>query len=157
MEIVRAGKEHTLQIIEVWREFIQFNIEAELLWNPGENAAGEFEKQLTEQLKSGNDLVLVAIEESRVVGFAVATIGGRPKIFRVAKYGTISDIGIKKEFRHQGIGERLLAEIMSWFKTNNVALAEVAVLAKNQVATSFWAKQGFQGFSHRMYRLIAPQ
>ena len=154
VEISRAGKEHTSQIMEVWREFIQCNIASEPLWNSGLNVEGDFEKTLKKKLKSDDALVLVALEQGRVVGFALAIIGNRQSIFRVPKVGTISDLGIKKEFRRQGIGKKMLVEIKAWFVKNDVSLIEVAVLAKNEVAASFWTKQEFQDFSHRMYRVM---
>jgi ribosomal protein S18 acetylase RimI-like enzyme len=154
VEIIRAKKEHTQQIMEVWQEFIQFHMDAEPLWNPGEDALKDFQKQLKKQMKSANALVLVAIEQGRVAGFAVSIIGSRPPLYRLPKYGTISDMGIKSEYRHKGAGEKMLEEIMRWFMEKGVTLAEVTVMAKNEVAGSFWAKHGFQDFSHRMCRLV---
>jgi len=153
MKIIRARKEHVQQIIVVWQEFTQFHLDAEPLWNPGENAIGDFEIELIKQIQSDDAMVLVAIEQEEVLGFLIAEIGNQPPVFRLDRWGIITDLGIKKEYRRNGIGEKMLSEAMNWFAKDNIKLVEVYLLVQNQVATSFWSKQGFRVFSQRMYRL----
>jgi len=98
-------------------------------------------------------MVLVAIEQEEVLGFLIAEIGNQPPVFRLDRWGIITDLGIKKEYRRNGIGEKMLSEAMNWFAKDNIKLVEVYLLVQNQVATSFWSKQGFRVFSQRMYRL----
>jgi len=141
------------QIIVVWQEFTQFHLDAEPLWNPGENAIGDFEIELIKQIQSDDAMVLVAIEQEEVLGFLIAEIGNQPPVFRLDRWGIITDLGIKKEYRRNGIGEKMLSEAMNWFAKDNIKLVEVYLLVQNQVATSFWSKQGFRVFSQRMYRL----
>lgn len=154
IEIVRAGKQHIPQVIEVWREFLCFNADAEPLWNPGRNAASEFEAALDKQMAASEALVLVALEAEEVLGFAIAEIDSEPPIFSFEKWGTIADLGVKKEHRRRGVGKKLTDAALEWFKGKGVSLVQIYALTGNGLAVSFWPKQGFKPFSQRMYRLI---
>jgi GNAT superfamily N-acetyltransferase len=58
-------------------------------------------------------------------------------------HGCIHDMFITGKHRRKGIGENMLVEIMKWFKSRDILRIELDVLAQNQVAASFWGKQGF--------------
>jgi ribosomal protein S18 acetylase RimI-like enzyme len=154
MEIIHARIEHSLQIIEVWQEFIRHHADVEPLWDDKSNTVNEFASQLEKQIKSDDALVLVAVEQERVAGFSIASTGNQPPVFKLQQWGTITDVGVKKEYRRTGIAERMLAEMFNWFAQKGITLIEVSVLARNQAAVSFWEKHGFQDFSRRMYRLM---
>lgn len=158
VEIILARKEHVKQIEAVWKEYLRVNSDAEPLWNPGQNAATDFMNELKKHLGSNDALVLVAVEQEQVVGFSIAEIDSEPPVFKLEKWGTITDIGIKKEYRRGSIGKKLVDETMKWFREKGITLVQIYALTNNSLAMSFWPKQGFRLFSQRMYRLTgAPE
>jgi ribosomal protein S18 acetylase RimI-like enzyme len=152
MKIIRACIEHMPQIVEIWQEFIRHHADAEPLWDDESNTVDEFKSQLEKQINSDDALVLVAVEQERVAGFSIAETGNQPPVFKLPRWGTITDVGVEKEYRRTGIAEQMLAETLEWFAKKDITLVEVSVLARNQAAVSFWKKHGFQDFSRRMYR-----
>ena len=72
-------------------------------------------------------------------------------VFKMEKYGSIYDICITKEHRHQNIGEMLVREVKKWYKSRGISRVHVQVASANPISTSFWRKMGFTPFMERMY------
>jgi ribosomal protein S18 acetylase RimI-like enzyme len=49
----------------------------------------------------------------------------------------------------------MVVEILAWFRSKGVERVELTTTAQNAVASSFWQKQGFKIYMHRLYREIA--
>jgi ribosomal protein S18 acetylase RimI-like enzyme len=154
VEIVRARKEHLGHVERLWQEFIRAHRDAEPLWNPDQASAADFKKELGQQIDSVDTLVLVAVEQGLVIGFAIAKIENQPPLFKLEKWGTITDLGVAKEFRRRGAGKMLVAEMMNWFKENGIRLVQIYAITNNDLAMAFWPNQGFDAFSQRMYKLL---
>jgi len=105
-------------------------------------------------VKSDNSLVLVALDRGRVVGYSFSLINEPSNLEKREKYGYIHDVLITASYRRRGIGEEMLSEILKWFQSRNTDRVELEVLAKNQMAYSFWKKHGFTDYRHRLYRQI---
>lgn len=62
----------------------------------------------------------------------------------VNKIGYISQIGVKKKFRKQGIGKLLLDNCFKIAKRNNFKAINLEVDKKNDIAINFYEKYGFK-------------
>jgi len=78
-----------------------------------------------------------------------------PPIFQRETCGFVSAMAVTATCRRRGVGEKMLVEIMAWFRSNGVERVELTTTAQNAVASSFWQKQGFKIYMHRLYREIA--
>lgn len=151
IEILKAEELHVNGVISVWLRFIQSQTDIEPEWDPGENALQQFENHLKHGLTSKKDLVVVAMDAGGVVGFSIATLNNRHSFFKTKRWGTISDMAVLENYQNRDIGKMMLEKLLDWFRSNDVSIAELSVLARNQIALSFWTKNGFTPLSQRLY------
>jgi len=152
VEIATATEAHVPQIVELWREFMDFHKDLDPRFPLRAEAPASYEKYLREQMQSPDWLVLVALEGDAVVGLTVAQIGKYPPIFERESNGYISEMAVKSGHRRAGIGERLLEMAFEWFRSRGIDRVELSVAARNPVGYPFWRKHGFRAYAHRLYR-----
>lgn len=151
MEIVLAKDSHLPEIIEIWKEFMDFHKSVDPYFARSEDGHLNFGKFVKELIKKEDSQVLVALEQDRVVAYSIAQIAKRPPAFQDQTYGFISDVAVKSNYQRKGIGERILAKIYEWFESHNIDRVELRVAAKNQLGYSFWKKHGFKDYIHILY------
>ena len=151
MEITEATDNHIPEILEIWKELMDFHKDIDPRFARSENGHLSFDKHLRDVIGSEDTQVLVALDKSHVVGYSIAEMGKYPPVFERQTYGLISDMAVKSNYRRQGIGEQMLAKIYKWFESRNIDRIELSVAARNQVGYSFWKKHGFQDYMHRLY------
>lgn len=100
---------------------------------------GRWFSRLTEH---PNSCLLVAQVGEELVGI----VGCKGVSHRRARHvATLVGVGVLPQFRGQGIGRRLLEEIISWAKTKTkIERLQLTVYADNLSAISFYEKLGFK-------------
>lgn len=88
---------------------------------------------------SGDDLILVAIENSNIVGFLSAQRGIPKRI----KHTAYIVVGIREFFCGQGIGNKFLLALDLWAKENDITRLELTVMCPNIIAKHLYEKNGF--------------
>jgi GNAT superfamily N-acetyltransferase len=116
-----------------------------------ENAPSLYQKHVGDLMKAENAHVMVALGGNQVVGFAVLHVNQYPPVFKQDNYGMIDDMAVKAKYRRKGIGRKMLDAIYTWFKARNIKRVELSVVARNKAGYSFWKKNGFKDFTHRLY------
>ena len=155
IEIVRAEERHISDIDKLWLEFMCFHQDIDPIFTPRDGAVPGFEEdQVRRLMKSEDGLVLVALDEGRVVGYSLSEIKGPMKGYKLEKFGAVDHVAVTAHYRRRGIGEEMLREILKWFQSRKIDRVEIEVLAKNQVGNSFWKKHGFTDYRYRLYRQI---
>jgi len=143
MEITSATDAHVPEIVEVWKEFMDFHKDIDIRFPMKENAHLSWEKNLRDLMTSEDALVLVALDKDCVVGYSIALIDKYPPVFEREIYGFIASMAVQSNYRRKGIGERMLGKIFQWFESWNIDKIELTVTAQNQIGYSFWKKYGF--------------
>lgn len=87
----------------------------------------------------GSNLILVATADTDIIGFLSAQRG----IQRRIRHSAYIVVGIRKNFRGQGIGKKLFAELNLWALENGISRLELTVLCKNDIAKHLYEKEGF--------------
>ena len=151
MEITVATESHVPEIIELWKEFMDYHKDIDPALSRSKDGHLSFEKHLRELMKSEDNLILVALDKDHVVGFSTSQISKYPPVFEQETYGGINTMAVKSNYRRKRIGERMLAKIFEWFASRNIDRIELSVLANNQIGYSFWKKHGFKDYRHRLY------
>lgn len=155
IKIVKAEEKHVTAIGQLWWEAGLFHQNVDPIFTPREGSIPDFkENQVRHLMKSEDWLALVALDKGRVVGYSLSEIRGSSPGLKREKYGYIDDMGVTASYRRKGIGEKMLAEIMKWFKSKDIARGELQTTAQNVVANSFWQKQGFTVYRHTLYKNI---
>lgn len=151
MEITEATDNHIPEILDIWKEFMDFHKDIDPRFARSENGHLNFEKHLRDVIGSEDAQALIALDKSHVVGYSIAEIGKDPPVFERQTHGLISDMAVKSNYRRQGIGAQMLSEIYKWFESRKIYRIELSVAARNQVGYSFWKKHGFRDYMHRLY------
>lgn len=137
MKIRKAKKEDLGGFIKLRKEFNDeyfFN-------NPDLNKLNE--KNIKKEF-SGFDnkkrILLVAEDKNELIGFLIGTFVSN--IYK--KIGYIDDIFVKKKFRKQGIGGKLIKEFEKLMNKRKVKELMLGVSVKNKKALRFYKKLGFE-------------
>jgi N-acetylglutamate synthase-like GNAT family acetyltransferase len=128
------------------KEFIQEMIETMI---GGPNVSRTAELEMEKYCNQQDFHVIVAEIESNIVGFGV--IKNNP----FEGGDGISELGlfqIKKEYRNQGIGTKLLASIEQSQVSASIRKIYTKTNPKNLHAVCYWLKHGFE-FEARLYKM----
>jgi len=155
IEIVRANENHVAEIANLWMEFMLYTQHVDPIFAPQNDMIPIFIKEyLRPAMEAKNSLILVALLKGQVVGYSYSLINEPSTLQDRPNHGCIHDMFITVKHRRKGVGENMLAEIMKWFKSRDIQRIELDVLVQNQVAASFWEKQGFTDFQRTLYRYL---
>ena len=154
--IIKAEEHHIPEICKLWLEFIEYSAEIDPIFNVREGAETDFEKKfLRTHMNEKNSLVLVARDGEKMVAYSVSQIQGDLKVIkREIKTASIVHLFITKNYRRYGIGEKMYAKILKWFRAEGINRVELQVMAKNEAAGSFWRKHGYMDFQNTLYKQI---
>lgn len=151
ISIVEAKKAHLPEIIEIWKEFMDFHKDIDPFFARNKDAHHKVKQYLRKSIRSKKSKVLVALSEREVVAYSLSRIAEYPPVFEHTTFGYIADLAVKQEFQKQGIGEGLLIEIKKWFAEQGVERVELEVASENKIGNSFWKKQGFREYKSVMF------
>ena len=153
IKIVRANEQHITELGNLWMEFMRYSQDINSVFTPQDGTIPIFIKEyLRPAMDAENSLVLVALDEGKVVGYSYSLISEPSNLEKRAKYGCVHDLFITVAHRRKGIGEKMLGETIEWFHSNDIHRVELDVIAQNQVASSFWEKHGFTEFKRTLFR-----
>ena len=122
MNIRKLEKNDINQVIEIWTNSFSRNFDKPI--NPN-------------YLSDPNSITIVVSEENIVIG--VATLHIIKKLTRIL--GLIEDVAVNKNYRGQGIGKKLVKELI---KIGNEKNCDKIVLSSSEKNSKFYEKIGFQ-------------
>jgi RimJ/RimL family protein N-acetyltransferase len=99
----------------------------------------EEEKKFLEGMSGDEGVAFLCIAGNQVVGMLGANCRKHPQLWHRCEFG----IGILKPYRNQGIGGRLLEQLMLWAKEKNLRRLELSVFENNPHARRFYERWGF--------------
>lgn len=138
MVIIRTAKPSDIpQLVELLKEL--FTIEADFDFNRDKQANG-----LNLLQKSEKDCILVAqlLNDDKVLG--MCTIQTMISTAEGGAVGLLEDLIVSADFRHQGIGEKLLTEAVHWAECRDLRRLQLLADKNNLPAIHFYQKQGWQ-------------
>lgn len=113
---------------------------------PAKNVNEVYRKFFKSCIYAKNRLLLVAEENGKIIGYAVGELCSRPPVFKIRKFGHISDVFVEKNFRKLGIAKQFLRVLKKWFKAKNIQHIELSVHEKNEIGKKAWAKYGLKDY-----------
>lgn len=92
--------------------------------------------------------VFVAEQHGQVVGFYSIYVqmideSWTPPLFAAGRYGLIAEVAVDQNFRHQGVGRKIFAEVERWFHARGVECYWLIYLPHNPLSSKFWPSLGF--------------
>ncbi|MBU1975896.1 MAG: GNAT family N-acetyltransferase [Nanoarchaeota archaeon] len=107
---------------------------------------------LLKDMRRRKAMFFVAEEDGDIVGYVSAKIiDYKNAHLDRPKTGLIEDLAVKKEHRGKRVSSKLMQEVYSWFKMNDVKLYELKVIAANP-AVEIYKKWGFEIKRYDMMR-----
>jgi GNAT superfamily N-acetyltransferase len=132
-------------------------LSADPLFTLGSDWRALTKRYFTEFSSRDDNLVLVAVKGTDIVGFLTAMVTTTLPIFEQRNYGLLNDMFVKQEHRGKGVGKRLLVattewfeqhRITEWFEQHRIRRLEVRVEASNSEAIAFYKAHAFKIRSH---------
>jgi diamine N-acetyltransferase len=110
----------------------------------------------SELISNENAILLVAQAGMQLVGFIhmVMRDSLTVPVFVPRRYAVIEDLGVKSEFRRQGIGRKLISAASEWAIPKGATAVELNAYEFNQEAIAFYRKLGYKTLSRKMIRAL---
>ena len=128
--------------VSFWEMMNQLDHETKyMLYEPGERVRdiARVEKLIQNSVE-GEDFLLVAESDDRIVGYISAQKGG---LNRIAHSAYIV-VGILKNYCGKGIGTEFFKRLDTWAEEKKVTRLELTVICENEVAKHLYEKNGFE-------------
>jgi ribosomal protein S18 acetylase RimI-like enzyme len=138
MITIRTAKPSDIpQLVELLNAL--YTIEADFNFDQDKQACG-----LELLLNSDKDCILVAelLGERRVLG--MCTVQTLISTAEGVAVGLLEDLVVAADFRHRGIGAKLLAEAVNWAECQGHKRLQLLADKNNLTALSFYQKQDWQ-------------
>lgn len=95
-------------------------------------------------LKRNPETCFVALKDEKVVGVIIAGNDGRR--------GYIYHTAVNPDYRNQGIGRKLVDNVMIALEKEGINKVALVVFERNEVGNSFWENTGFMVRDDLVYR-----
>jgi len=122
---------------------MMFHQNLDHIFTPREGPPGLRRNQVRRLMKSEEGLVLVAVDNGKVVGYSLAEIR-MPNPVSIGENMVTSMIRSHGSHRRRGIGRIMLVEIMNWFRSNKIRRVELIPPLKMCWPIHSGANKGFE-------------
>jgi len=105
-------------------------------------------------IDSENGLTYIALDGEKVVGYTTVSIQGQAPFYEVQRFGNISGLMVSPQYRHKGIGKRLVNKAEAYFKENGVEYYRLFTSVNNETGIRFYESCGLRHFQTIMMGMI---
>jgi ribosomal protein S18 acetylase RimI-like enzyme len=149
--IRKAITEDAEAIAKLFIELLDFHKERDLYYTKSEVAEERQIAYIKNAISNESYLVLAATDKDKIVGYLIALIDKKPKVYKISDFGKIDIIAITKDYRRQGIGEKLFKKAKDWFLSKDIKRIEMNVATTNEISVNFWHKMGFKSYEEVLF------
>jgi len=110
-----------------------------------------FQKRL-KNLKSKLDLLLVAVSDKKLAGFASLHL--IPLVHKNGFLARITALVVDQEFRRKGVGKALVRKLETYALKNSAARLEVTSATRRKDAHHFYFEMGYQEYRKRFMKSL---
>lgn len=125
----------------------RLNGEFDPLLKTSTSVEADSQKTLKQDLEKKNAVVLVAVEDSKVVGVVKAEVVDRV-FYEPRKEGAIVEFYILPEFRRGRLGKDLLDAMVEELQKRGAELITAEFPSQNDIAKRFYSKLGFRAITN---------
>lgn len=151
MEIRRANEGDIPELVEQWKDFMDYHRKLDPLFQRRPDGQAHYERFLRELMVDEEAAVFVAAEGKKVAGRCLCKVDTHPPVFVIERYGHLIEMYVTPEFQRRGVGSMLFASARAFFSARGIARIELGALPQNPIGFPFWKKQGFETYMHRMF------
>ncbi|MFH1744973.1 MAG: GNAT family N-acetyltransferase [bacterium] len=150
-KIKKAKKEDIPNILKLVEKIVDYHCEIDKYYKPYKSY-DKLEEHLEKTIKDKNQKIIVAEENSEIIGYFVVGIEKAANYTVAKNIGIIDSAFIKKEYRNKGIGQKLFGQALEYLKSRKIKHIELDVDARNDLGINFWKENKFFGFRIKMRR-----
>ena len=151
MKIRKATLKDLKTIVNLWVEFmkehdknvLKENERLDFFIKRKDNSKEIFSEFVEKNIKSKNSEIFLAEVENQIVGFCQMLIKDEIPVFKIEKYGYISDLFVKKEYRKKGISTKLKDMAFDWFREKGMKFVSLGMYPDNIESHEIYKKWGF--------------
>ncbi len=107
-------------------------------------------QHLDECIADENQFVLVAEEDSKLIGLAMGRPGEDPPVFSTPPHGFVTNFVIASKSRRRGVGKLLFEALVKEFHKRGLADIRLSAAPANPASNEFWRRMGFEAYSCNM-------
>ncbi len=160
--IRKAKLNDTEVIVSLWNSFMDEHDDIVIKENPRlksfivkeKNKDRIYKNFVLSNIKSSKGNIFLAEAKGEIIGYILVFIKEEIPIFRLKRYGYVSDLYVKEEYRNSRISSELIREAKDWFKAKNMREMVIAVYPANKKAYFIYKKWGFIPFHLEMRKKI---
>ncbi|HOF88944.1 MAG TPA: GNAT family N-acetyltransferase [Armatimonadota bacterium] len=155
--IIRPATRKDLEVIgDLWVELMSFHADLDARFGIPDGGRVKYMRHVTPMLHDDMCRPLVAVVAEGVVGYLLAYVAENPPIFPIPRYGFIADLCVTSACRRRGVGKRLVADALAWFRRHGVTSIQLNVAHHNPVSQAFWRGIGCTDYLDHMWLALAP-
>jgi ribosomal protein S18 acetylase RimI-like enzyme len=151
IKITQATGKDIPEIVELWKQLADHHSEIDSFFTRRKNGHSNFEAFIKGLINSVDAKIFVAFNDDKIIGYTIAKIDLYPPVYFLEKHGSIYDMFVTLEYRRMGIARSLWQKALKWFKSLDLERVELSIVPTNTESSSFWKKQGFRDYMHRLY------
>ena len=157
MITVRPARQTDLAaIVELWETLMAAHLPLhEELYQTEVHGPDSYRAWVRRHMDDRRGVVLVAEYQQSTVGYVLGAQGARSPVFSVRRVGMIFDLSVASGARRKGIGSRLVEAVREKFQDMGIRHMQVNFDPRNESASRFWARQGFETLLCEAYADLA--
>ncbi len=142
-------------IASLWVELMDFHAKRDAFFTRGKKGHEVAAQYLSRAIQNPDRAsVLVGVLGGDIQGYCYGVITDYLPVFDEKVYGSIVDLSVTTGARRLHLGQRLVEQTLTWFKSKGITRVDVTVAKKNEISTKFWRKMGFGDFKEILFRNI---
>ena len=130
------------RIQPLWRALYEHQSQHGMLLRLPDDAYEAWLKSIVPLLGRFATIVLAA-QDDDIVGFVAGRLRTLPPYFGAATVGYISEVFVRDSHRSAGVGRRMLALALDWFRSQQIQRVELQVVAGNPDGIRFYRQLGW--------------
>lgn len=146
IRIREARLQDATAVADLWHEMAAFHARCHPLWRVRRGCKEGYAAYMQDVVRASDKAVFVACDGPRPVGFVLAQLDRRERVFIDRDHGLIVDLTVTEAYRRRGVGTALFGRARRWFAGRGVKRLEVRAATANPVSTAFWRKMGFEPY-----------
>jgi len=95
-----------------------------------------------QSVDSDDSATLVALDDNKIVGYALLAIRDQPGFYKIKKIGAISGLMVANAHRRKGIATQLLNKSKEFFRRHEVTYFTLYTAVSNDGASRFYENAG---------------
>jgi ribosomal protein S18 acetylase RimI-like enzyme len=129
------------ELLDLWVKEYDFHHKLDPVYyvDTSENNLAQFKSYLGKAILEQEPNILIAVNESRIIGFITFNKGRNEYIdSNIKEFGEIIELFVESEFRSKGIGSQLMQAAEKYFKQAGLSFIKIQASTLNENALQFY-------------------